>query len=455
MQDLSHKRFGYGAKFVVLAISIAVFLFFLNILAIQFNKRIDMTQKRFYTLSPHTIKVLKELKKKIRGHVKMIAFFETGYPDRERIEDLLRCYRLSSDILDIKVVDPDKNPGLTRRYGIRVYGVTVVSYGNKAIRVPGVSEQKITNALIRIMEERGKVVYFLQGHGEGSIDGLTKADYLTAVNALKNEGYIVRELRLYETGSIPEDCDVLVIDGPQKDLLDQEIRLINRFLKDGGAGLFMIDPGHCDNLVDFFKGWGVKLGKNEIVDPVSKLFGGDLTMPVVTSFQIRHEITKDFRLPVLFPGARTVGVLSTKKKGFKAIELAYTNPNCGAEVDFKTGRFIYDPGVDLKGALPVAVAVTSDGDGKKKKSRIVVIGDSDFATNAAIRFSGNRDFFVNIVNWLARREGLISIRPRAAESGDLSITQRTGNIYFFLSMVLLPLIIAMAGAVVWIKRRSL
>ena len=453
MNDLSQKRLGYGIKVIILGLSTAIFLFFLNILAIQFNKRVDMTRRKLFTLSPHTIKVLAQLEQKVKGKVKMIAFFETGYPDREKIWDLLRCYRLASKILNIKIVDPDKNPGLARRYDIRVYGVTVVQYGNKAIKVQGVSEEKITNALIRIMEEKGKVVYFLQGHGEGSIDGMTKADYLTAVNALKTEGYIVRELRLFETGSVPEDCDVLVIDGPDKDLFDQEIKAIDMYLKGGGAVLFMIDPGHCDNLVNYFRKWGVELGMNEIVDPVSKLFGGDLTMPVVTSFQIRHEITKDFTLPVLFPEARTVSALKKRQKGLNVVELAYTNPNCGAEVDFKSGKFIFNPGRDLKGVLPVAVAVSLSN--RAKKTRMVVIGDSDFATNAAIRFSGNRDFFVNIINWLARREGLISIRPRLAETGNLVVTQKAGNLYFFLSMVLLPLIIAMIGAIVWLRRRTL
>ncbi len=449
MQKLSYRSLSYRTKMLIIIISVGIFLFFINVLAFQFNKRIDMTRQKLYTLSPHTIKVLRQLKHKIKGKVEMIAFYETGYPDREKIEDLLRSYRLSSDKIDIKIVDPDKNPGLARRFDIRVYGVTVVKYGGKIIRVQGVSEEKITNALIRIIEERNKVIYFLQGHGEGQIDGMTKEDYLSAVNSLKKEGYLVKELRLYETGTIPKDCDVLVIDGPRKDLLDQEIKIIDQYLENGGAALFMLDPGHGDNLITYLKKWEIDLGNNEIVDPVSKLFGGDLTMPVVNSFQPNHEITKDFKLPVLFPGARTVGTLKKGKKGIRAVELCYTNPNCGAEVDFKTGRFIFDPGRDLKGVLPVAVAVSKD------KTRIVVVGDSDFATNAAIRFSGNRDFFVNIIDWLARRESLISIRPRPEKGGNLVITQRVGNIYFFLSMVILPLIISIIGASVWFSRRSL
>ena len=451
---MTYRRFGYSTKVFLLIISVGIFIFFINVLALQFNKRIDLTRKKLYTLSPHTLKVLDQLKKRIKGKVKMIAFYETGYPDREKIEDLLRTYRLASDKLDIEIVDPDKNPGLARKYDIRIYGITVVQYDGKVIRVQGVSEEKLTNALIRILEERNKVIYFLQGHGEGQIDGMTKADYLEAVNALKKEGYIVKELRLYETGTIPADCDVLVVDGPRKDLFDQEIKIIDRYLKEGGSVLFMLDPGHADNLIGYLKKWGVDLGNNEIVDPVSKLFGGDLTMPIVNSFQPNHEITKDFKLPVLFPEARTVAALKGfKKKEVNVVELCFTNPNCGAEVDFKTGRFIFDPGRDLKGVLPVAVAVSYKLD--HKKARIVVVGDSDFATNAAIRFSGNRDFFVNIIDWLARRESLISIRPKAEKGENLVVTQRTGNIYFFLTMVILPLIVGIIGAVVWFSRRSL
>jgi len=445
------KKVSYKTRIFILIVSVSIFLCFINAISLQFNKRIDLTKKKLYTLSPHTIKVLKQLNKKIKGKVKMIAFYETGYPDREKIEDLLNTYRLASKKLDIEVVDPDKNPGLARKYDIRVYGVTVVQYDGKIIRVQGVSEEKLTNALIRIMEERNKVVYFLQGHGEGEIDGMTKADYLSAVNALKSEGYIVKELRLYETGSIPKDCDVLVIDGPKKDLFDQEIKIIDKYLENGGAALFMLDPGHSDNLIPYLKKWGINLGNNEIVDPVSKLFGGDLTMPIVSSFNPRHEITKDFKLPVLFPEARTVGLI--KKKGINGAELCFTNPNCGAEVDFRTGKFIFNPGRDLKGSLPVAVAVS-----KKignKRTRIVVVGDSDFATNAAIRFSGNRDFFVNIVDWLARRGNLISIRPKPSEDEDLVITQKTGDIYFFLTIIILPLIISIIAATVWFSRRNL
>ncbi len=444
-------RLQYETRMTVSIIVTLLCLIFINILAIQFNRRIDLTKKKVFTLSPHTLKVLSLLKKKIKGKIKMIAFYETGYPDREEIEDLLSCYKLAArDILDIKIVDPDKNPGLARKYDLRVYGVTVVEHGNKAIRVTGISEEKITNALIRILEEQGKVIYFTQGHGEGTLDGFTKADYLSAVRALENEGYIVRELKLYETGLIPEDCAVLVVAGPKKDLFEREVQIIDEYLKKGGSVLFMLDPGHCDNLVEYFKKWGVDLGKNEIVDPVSKLFGGDLTMPVITNFNWSHEITRDFDLPVLFPGSRTVFPLKDiRNRNLKVAELTYTNPNCGAEVDFKDRRFIYDPGRDLKGRLTNAVAVSCG------KTRIVVVGDSDFATNAAIRFSGNRDFFVNIINWLARKEEFISIRPRVVEAGNLAVTQHEGNIHFFLSMILLPFIIALIGASVWLRRRTL
>jgi ABC-type uncharacterized transport system involved in gliding motility auxiliary subunit len=204
--------------------------------------------------------------------------------------------------------------------------------------------------------------------------------------------------------------------------------------------------------------WGVDLGNNIIVDPLSKLFGGDMTMPVVTDYQDLHEITAKFKYPTLYIAARTVGAIKEKQRDVKVTELAYTNPNSGAESDVESGDFTYQPGKDLKGALPIAVAVSASTRAENagaRGTRIVVVGDSDFATNAFIKFSGNRDFFVNMVNWLAQEEALISIRPKTVNIGTINLTQKTGNFYFYLTMLIFPAIIVLIGAVVWMKRRTL
>jgi ABC-type uncharacterized transport system involved in gliding motility auxiliary subunit len=444
----------HGTNSAILVGMILFGLTLVNLLAIQYNMRVDLTKIKRFTLAPHTLKVLESIKQP----VKITALFEKGYPDREGIEDLLHSYGMHSESLSVQVVDPDKNPRVARKYDIDVYGVTVLESRGKIIKVQGVSEEALTNALIKVTQEHGKVVYFLKGHGEGSLKGLTKADFLSATNALEYEGYTVKSLTLHAVGQVPADCVALVIAGPKKALLKREIEIITNYLERGKSALFLIDPGHSEGLAPFFDKWGIDFGNNIIVDPLSKLFGGDMTMPVVTDYQQRHEITAGFKYPSLYSAASTVSAKKDIGKGLKVVELAFTNPNSGAESDIESGDFTYNPGKDLKGALSVAVAVSfekAEQGQDERGARIVVVGDSDFATSAYVKFSGNRDFLVNIVNWLTRQEKLISIRPKTLNMGALNLTQKAGNIYFYFTMVLFPVIIILIGTVVWLRRRTL
>ena len=202
------------------------------------------------------------------------------------------------------------------------------------------------------------------------------------------------------------------------------------------------------------------MGDDIVVDPLSRIFGGDISMPVIDVYEETHEIIGDFSLPTLFPVARSVTPKKEGRKDLRVVPLTFTNPKSWAETDFKKPAPHYDKGKDLKGPFPLAVAVSLLESEKKEvkgqSPRIVAVGDSDFVSNSFIRFSGNKDFFLNIINWLAQEEGLISIsRPKAAKIGTIIINQRIGNTYFYLTVVTFPLIIFLAGTLVWFRRRRL
>ena len=90
-----------------------------------------------------------------------------------------------------------------------------------------------------------------------------------------------------------------------------------------------------------------------------------------------------------------------------------------------------------------------------KESRVVVIGDSDFANNTYFRNQRNGDLFLNTVSWLAEDEDLISVRPKDPENRSVQMTAATSKILFYLTLVLMPGAALGAGAlVVWKRRRS-
>ena len=143
-------------------------------------------------------------------------------------------------------IDPDKNPGLVKRYDVTQDGTTVIEAGDKEGRITTTSEEDLTNALIKATRAQKKVIYFLEGHGEESVDETGDNGYSTAKAELEKLGYEVKKQTLALADRFPKDCALLVVPGPQKDLLPNEYETIRAYIKDGGRALFLVDPGDAD-----------------------------------------------------------------------------------------------------------------------------------------------------------------------------------------------------------------
>ncbi|MCI0480242.1 MAG: hypothetical protein L0213_01485, partial [Candidatus Dadabacteria bacterium] len=240
-----------------------------------------------------------------------------------------------------------------------------------------------------------------------------------------------------------------IISAPKQALSLKEITDIKDYLDQGGKAVFLIEPRSGGELVSILKNYGFAIADDIIVDPSSKLEGGGDIAPIIAQYA-HHDITEGFRYATIFPFSRSVDVV--EQDGADTTVLANTGEYSWSESNFE----LFDQGVaqqeegDKKGPLGVA-AVSEDGD----NSRIAVFGSVDFVSNIFIDFSGNRDLFLNTVNWVAGDEYLISIRPRAAKEGKLTITKKQTNIIFFFTVVLIPAVIFFSGIGIWWKRRRL
>ena len=216
----------------------------------------------------------------------------------------------------------------------------------------------------------------------------------------------------------------------------------------------LIDPKSSPRVENFLKKWGIELGKNIVIDPMSKLFGGDFAAPVVNQYTA-HEITSDFVLATIFPTIRSVREVPVS--GITTTELLKTGVNSWAESDFGSGSVSYDEDKDTKGPISVSVISikTPDENRPSLKSTLLVVGDADFANNRYTNFSGNGDFFLNAVSWLAEEEQLISIRPRERKNTPIQMTQSLGNTIFIMGIIIFPGLIAAIGVRIWWRRRRL
>jgi ABC-type uncharacterized transport system involved in gliding motility auxiliary subunit len=242
--------------------------------------------------------------------------------------------------------------------------------------------------------------------------------------------------------------------GPTSEPFQNELDLIDGYLNNGGSVLILLDPSPSASLGEFMKKWSIDVGNNFVVDAsgVGRLFGAGPTIPLVTNYS-NHKITERFNVMSFFPLVRSVTPAATPAQGITVENLLSSNDRSWGETDMKSPEATPDDKLDMKGPVSLAVVATKDL-GENKKARLIVYGDSDFASNGFSGTQGNGNLFMNSVSWLAQDESFISIRPKDPTDRRLTLTEAQSRMVSYISVVLLPLSILIAGISVWMNRRK-
>ncbi len=430
---------------VVIVFGIVVLL---NILSFRFHKRVDFTKEKLHTLSQQTMKVLSSLDSKID----ITAFYKSSDDRREALRELMDEYMSRSKLISFRFVDPDKEPLVAKSYKVNSYGTIVFECGKRRISINPFdvpTEEDITNAIIRVTRERKKKIVFIEGHGEHDTGDTSPSGYYQINRELENKGYNVESLSLAEIGRLPKDVAVVIVAGPQKDLFKGELRILFSFWKKGGGLMFMMDPGFPEETADFIKNrWGVVFHKDLVVDPVSKLFGGNIFTPVVSDY-MNNPITGNFKYATFFPISCSLSV--SPREGMSYHGLLKTNKESWGETNLKGNTVKLDKN-DFKGPLVLGYLVEGE---KKYKGKAVFLGDSDFPSNSFINASGNKDLFLSLVSYLAQEKELVSITPKREENTPLYLTRTQSWVLFIVSVVFIPVLFGLAGLLIFLKRRRL
>ena len=481
---LKARQTRYGAYLFTYILVIIAVLGATNWLANRHNKSFDSTSNKRFSLSEQTAKVVKGLNRDVT-----VTYFDKS-TEFGRARDLLDRYNNLSGKLHVEYVDPDKKPQIATAAGVKTYGTIIVDSGVRKEEAKSLTEEDLTGALIRSLKSGERNVCFVTGSGEHSLDDSGRTGYSSVKEALEKNNYKTRTISLLGAGagaastpqavklgqpavppaanapkpSVPADCTVLVVGGPKYDYTEPEVGAIKSYVEGGGRALFMVDPplklGRDDNsgspaLTAVIQDWGVTLNKDLALDTsgVGQIFGLGPEVPLVTTYE-SQPIVRDLKeVATAFPLARTVDVKSSTKG--TAEKLFSTSSNSYATTQINSAEIRIDPKKDKKGPLALAAAGTYNnptGD-KSKEGRFVVVGSSNWASNNILRFNGNRDLFLNMMNWLSSDEDLISIRPKDPEDRRLNISSRQMSALFYSSMVFLPLIVVMSGFAVWWRRR--
>ncbi len=440
-----------GLNTVLMVVLMGAILGILNFLAARHSVRWDLSETKRFTLAPQTARLLRELPRE----VKVTVFASDQGPVRLAYRDLIDSYRAHTAKLRVEYVDPEKKPGVARQYGVTRPDTAVLESGKQETRITSASEQELTNALIRVTKDEKKAVYFLTGHGEHLPEDGSKEGYSFLKEALERQGYTVRSLSLYESKTIPKNASMVVLGGPQKPVSPEEQLLLVDCVRTGGRVLVLLDPGSRAGLESTLEVWGLQADNRTVLD-TQTILGGDLTMPVVNTYG-SHEITQDLgQVLTMFPHARPVSFLDSKGNEWVFHPLAKSSPRSWARAGEGAVRD-FNPQKDTQGPLTLAALVVARASPSEnaRQPAVLLVGDSDFASNAYLDFSGNTDFILHAVAWLAEEKDLITIAPKDTRLGTLLLTTAQSNALFALQVLGLPGFFLLAGFSVWRRRRRL
>ncbi|MBI4308031.1 MAG: GldG family protein [Chloroflexi bacterium] len=468
------RRGRYGSNAAIMAIAFAGIIVLANVIAVRNPYRMDVTASKQFSLAQQTLDVLRRLDQPVEA----VGFFDPSLSQIQgQAESLLKEYRYHSSRFTYRFVDPDAEPGVARQYEIRGqedYGSVVFATGIRRQKIPisNITEQDFTGAILRVTGKELKKVRFLAGHDERDSDSFLETGVGEAKRGLQRDNYDVSTVNLTADPEAPKklaDTAALVIAGPRKDLLDQEKKPLEDYLRQGGKLLVLLDPDPPQSVVELLKKWAVDVQPGTVVDQLS-FATPDVTAPAVQRAQYLFDRITGTLDTTFFPAATSFKSLIKEPKPSDTVRLspiAVTSRQSWMAQDAKKPNFDLQRG-DIQGPLVLAVAAEGSAPwGEKKeeatpastapsapvRTRIVVIGDSDFATNNYFYSLGNSDLFLNSVSWLAEEETLISIRPKPAGIRLMILTQREFRYVLWSSIALLPIVIAVVGGIVWWRRR--
>ncbi len=452
--SVAARQARYGATATLYTIVVIAVLILINWLAQmpRFNKTVDTTSNKRYTLSQETQKLVKGLKTDAT-----ITYIDKS-SNFDQAKGILDRYKNLSPKIHIQYIDYEKQPGVAREFGLRSPGTAYVEIGPRREEAKALTEEGITGAFLKDLKGVRKVC-FVSGSGERSLTDTQETGLSAFKTLLQRDNYEADPVTLLDKTAVPSDCNVLVVAGPQANYTPNEVTAVKNYVEGGGRALILLDPpldfgrehiAPNPALVDLLKNWGVTENNDLVLEqnPIGQLFNIGPEIPLITNYEAQP-IVNDLKEATGLPITRSLDV----KNGDKTTvdKLFSTTNQAVATTHLDSPDF--ESHTDKKGPFVLGAAINYNTGKPNSSGRVVVIGTSSFLDNGTIGFQGNRDLALNTINWLSSDEDLISIRPKQPEDRRLNVNQHQMSVFLYCDIIILPLLIIAWGVGIFLKRR--
>jgi len=434
--------------FLALFLALVMLLAFL---ALDYRKEWDVTRNARNTLAQPTLDVLRQLDGPLAVTAYAVAQDPSGSNVHKMIGERLRPYRRAKTDLDLKFVDPREEPKRAEAAQIRTPSELVIEYRRRVEHMPlsEFNEQAFANVLMRLARGSRSLVLALEGHGERKLDGIANHDLGAFGRQLQQKGLELNTVNLALAQGVPSNASMLVIASPQTDVHPSEVAKIQRYVKEGGNLLWLIDPEPLRGLHPIAEMLGLVLTPGTVVDAGVRPRSGPPVFAVATAYG-SHAITAAFRYNTMFPYSRQIGL--SEREEWRIAPLVDVAQRGWVELDPLDEKPSFDRTRDLPG--PVTIAAAFERLVGERQQRIVVVGNGSFLSNTYLGNGGNLQLGMAIVNWLATEDSLVTIDPRPAPDSRIEIGQITLYVVAFGFLLALPLGFVLTGAFIWWRRRK-
>ncbi|PYN94354.1 MAG: hypothetical protein DMD91_28165 [Candidatus Rokuibacteriota bacterium] len=451
----------------VTVLAASVLIIGANVALYRHDVHFDVTSEKAFTPSPEARRVVEGLS----TDVDLIYFYQKQNPAGRAAKAMVEIMGRSNERLRVRTVDPDQQPGLASKLGVRLYNVAVLESEGRRLQVVSTEDRDIALGILRVTRASVKTICFAVGHGEYDIDNFEYHTHFEGVHAhshgaegtavvlmeqhgvgrlrraLESLGLATRKVTLATAGRVPEDCAVLMEVNPRTRYTPPETDALAGYLSNGGSTLLLYDIDFPveSRLAAFLTGAGVRLGNGVVVDPLDHYFT-DEQMVAVARYA-PHSITRGLSLS-FYPGARPLDIAPAP--GVTATPLFMSSPESYVRPVEAAGR-------SAAGAArhPHALAIAAEGvlPGAGRPFRLVVVGDGDFVSNSFFPYMSNSDVALAMLAWLLREERAPTMKPPVEVLPTVVLTNRQTRAIFLVTVIVLPGVVIGAGGIVWWRRR--
>ena len=425
----------------------------------HYTYQFDLTANKRHSLSSNSIDLLNVLDKDITVHA-----YTTDDITKKAIQEVITRYQRIKADFNLELLNPDIDITQAQQDGIVMNKpfAFVIYYNNRMEHIGSLSEQAISNALLRLNRRENQQVVFLTGHGERDINGSDNRAYATLNQQLTEKGFNLNSINLLEK-PLPTNTKLLVIAAPANDYLAGEITQLENFINNGGNLLWLVDPGELQGLETLATSLGLQLQDGVIIDNNPDLrqtlnIQHPAIIPVTEYFP--HIITNTIRYNTLFTLARGISPLSNENtvNNWQAEALFNSYGKSWSETGGLTEEMEFNSSAgDIAGPVTIAVALhraAAQSGEQSGTQRIVVIGDSDFLADTYIGSGANLDLGLNVFNWLIGDDDFISIEVKPSPDTKLELNEIQLSIIGFGFFLIIPLLLLITGFRIWYKRKN-